>query len=242
MAFVNVGKNPNHIATPMTQSKKADVRAAILEAAFRLFSERGYSETTLPQIAREAGISTANVYVYFRGKLDILFTLYGPWLGDQLDRIEARLARERDPARRIERLLLALWRDLPRASNGFANNVMQALSTSGTLGDYDPALRRLFERRVAGWLAVSLPGGKADASQAARVVLMAFDGFAMNARLPHGLRCNLAMARSVARALGGPATTTTTNNNNKARTGGLLSSGGDEGIRTLDAGFARILP
>lgn len=189
----------------MTQSKKADVRAAILEAAFRLFSERGYSETTLPQIAREAGISSANVYVYFRGKLDILFTLYGPWLEAQLDRIEAALARIDDPARRIERLLLALWRDLPQANSGFANNVMQALSTSGTTGaagDYDPALRRLFERRVAGWLAQALPGGKADAAQAAGVVLMAFDGFAMNAKLPHGLRCTPAMARAVARALG----------------------------------------
>ena len=133
----------------MTQSKKADVRAAILEAAFRLFSERGYSETTLPQIAREAGISSANVYVYFRGKLDILFTLYGPWLEAQLDRIETALARIEDPARRIERLLLALWRDLPQASHGFANNVMQALSTTGASGDYDPALRRLFERRIA---------------------------------------------------------------------------------------------
>ncbi len=187
----------------MTQSKKADVRAAILEAAFRLFSERGYSETTLPQIAREAGISSANVYVYFRGKLDILFTLYGPWLAAQLDRIEAALARVEDPARRIERLLLALWRDLPQASNGFANNVMQALSTTGASGDYDPALRRLFERRVAGWLARALPS-EADAAQVASVALMAFDGFAMNARLPHGLRCTPAIARALARSLHPP--------------------------------------
>ena len=118
MPFVNVGTDPDD-AHAMTQSKKADVRAAILEAAFRLFSERGYSETTLPQIAREAGISSANVYVYFRGKLDILFKRpYGPWLAAQLDRIDLALARIEDPARRIERLLLALWRDLPQASNG----------------------------------------------------------------------------------------------------------------------------
>ena len=81
---------------------------------------------------------------------------------------------------------------------------MQALSTTGAAGDDDPALRRLFERRVAGWLAQALPGGAADAGQAAGVVLMAFDGFAMNARLPHGLRCNQAMARALARSLHPP--------------------------------------
>ena len=36
----------------MTQRKKDDVRTAILEAAFRQFSERSYTETTIAQIAR----------------------------------------------------------------------------------------------------------------------------------------------------------------------------------------------
>ncbi len=114
----------------MAQRKKDEVRAAILDAAFTLFTEQGYSETSIPVIARRAGFSTANVYIYFHSKIDILFTLYEPWLQERLDRFEASIRRIKDPRKRLERILMALWRDLPRESNGFANNVMQAVSTA----------------------------------------------------------------------------------------------------------------
>ena len=43
-------------------------------------------------------MSTANVYVYFSSKLDMLFTIYGPWLQERLDRLERVLARSRTRA------------------------------------------------------------------------------------------------------------------------------------------------
>ena len=179
----------------MVQRKKEGVRDAILEAAFRLFSERGYSETSIPAIAREAGYSTANVYVYFKSKIDILYTLYTPWLEERLDKLERSLRRISDPQERLRRLLLALWRDLPRASNGFANNVMQAVSTSNGSGDYDPRLRQLFQGRVARWIQECLDVTASEGEMLAAVVLMAFDGFAMNVRLVHGVACDAAIAR-----------------------------------------------
>lgn len=185
----------------MVQRKKADVRDAILAAAFRLFSTQGYSETSLPQIAREAGISTANVYVYFSSKLDVLYTLYAPWLTERLDRLERSLARIRDPQARLQRLLLALWRDLPRESNGFANNVMQAVATSSADGDYSPQLREFFQGRVAAWVGDCLGVAEREATLIASVLLMAFDGFAMNVRLVHGVACDARMAELVAQRL-----------------------------------------
>lgn len=186
----------------MSQRKKAGVREAILQAAFRLFSERGYNDTTIPAIAREAGISTANVYVYFGSKIDILFTLYEPWLRERLDRLERSLARVTDSHKRLERLLLAFWRDLPRESNGFANNVMQAVSTSSGSADYSPRLRKLLQGRLARWLQDSI--GEATPRQAALmagVILMAFDGFAINVHLAHGMACNRELARLFSRLL-----------------------------------------
>jgi AcrR family transcriptional regulator len=185
----------------MVQRKKDDVRKAILDAAFQLFSTQGYSATTIPQIAREAGMSTANVYVYFSSKLDMLFTIYGPWLQERLDRLERVLTRIKDPRERFRRLLLALWRELPRESNGFANNVMQAVSTSGADGDYSPELREFFQSRVAGWVRQCLSIDEREATLVASVLLMAFDGFAMNVRLVHGVACNAQMAELVSRLL-----------------------------------------
>jgi AcrR family transcriptional regulator len=180
----------------MAQRKKEEVRDAILEAAFRLFSDQGYSETSIPAIAREAGISTANVYVYFNSKIDMLFTLYAPWLEERLNKVEESLRKVADPQERLRKMLLALWRDLPRESNGFANNVMQAVSTSaGGNGDYSPRLREFFQGRVAAWIQDCLGDTRREAEMIAGVVLMAFDGFAMNARLAHGVACNVELAR-----------------------------------------------
>ncbi|MGE0311427.1 MAG: TetR/AcrR family transcriptional regulator [Lautropia sp.] len=182
----------------MVQRKKAGVRDAILDAAFRLFSEQGYSETAIPAIAREAGYSTANVYVYFDSKIDILFTLYTPWLEERLDRLERTLRRIRTPRERLRRLLLALWCDLPRESNGFANNVMQAVSTSSGNGDYSPRLRQHFQDRIGGWIGDCLDVSAREGEMLATVVLMAFDGFAMNVRLAHGVTCDAEIARVIA--------------------------------------------
>lgn len=185
----------------MAQRKKDGVRSAILEAAFRQFSERGYTETTIPQIAREAGMSTANVYVYFRSKLEILFTLYQPWLDTRLQSLGARLARVASPSERLERLLYALWRELPQADGGFAHNVMQAVVTSGPSAEYSPALRRHFEAHIARWVGPAMGVDKRSAAQVASVVLMTFDGYAMNSRLKGGARCTRATARLLANLL-----------------------------------------
>lgn len=184
----------------MTQRKKEDVREAILQAAFRLFSEQGYSETSLPAIAREADISTGNVYIYFPSKLEILFTLYEPWLMNFLDRLDRSLQRIESRSERLERLLQGLWRDLPRESNGFANNLVQALSTSRS-EQYNPQLRLAVERRVAHWIGDCLAVAPEEAEIVTGVVLMAFDGFAMNYHLAHGAACTTRTVRLFAELL-----------------------------------------
>jgi AcrR family transcriptional regulator len=186
----------------MVQRKKEDVRDAILNAAFDLFSERGYSETSIPRIARRAGISTANVYVYFDSKIEILFTLYSAWLERRLDRMGRSLARVKDPQARLTKLLLTLWRDLPRESNGFANNVIQAVSTSNRNGGYSPRLREDFQVRVAEWILDCLDVTPRESAMIAGVALMAFDGFAINVHLVHGVACDTSIASLFGRLLG----------------------------------------
>ena len=109
---------------------------------------------------------------------------------ERLDKLETAVRRIKDPGKRLERILMALWRDLPRDSNGFANNVMQAVSTSAGSGDYSPRLRVLFQTRVAQWIQSCLQISASEAASIAAVVLMAFDGFAMNVHLAHGVACD----------------------------------------------------
>ena len=177
----------------MAQVKKTAVRDAILNSAFRQFSRRGYEGTTLSQIAAGAGVSTANVYVYFASKLEILYAIYDPWLRERLTSLAAQLERVRDPRRRLLKLLEALWRDIPAERNGFANNVMQAASTASPEEGYNPTLLKWVEESVAAMICSALPPGRCGALgsvEIAHILMMAFDGFVINYHLRPGKHCS----------------------------------------------------
>jgi AcrR family transcriptional regulator len=170
----------------MVQVKKQEVREAILEAAFELFSKRGYLQTSQAQIAQAAGVTTSNLYVYFASKLDILYALAQPWLLGQLDALERKVGRIEQPRRRLEKILTTLWLDMPAAQNGFAHNIMQALATIGPREAYSRELLSALEHRVSSMIMDCLPAQrhallKDDAFT--HLAFMAFDGFVLNHRI-----------------------------------------------------------
>ena len=177
----------------MAQQQKAAVRTAILEAAFELFSEQGYTGATVPQIAATAGVSTANIYVYFRSKLEIVFAIYEPWLRERLQTLEHEIMHIRSPDVRLRRLVTALWRDIPAANNGFTTNIMQAISAGSTEQGYRSDLIRSSEGRVAEMLRRILSDAGAPAvnvDQLAHLMFMAFDGFSINYHLNPWATCS----------------------------------------------------
>jgi AcrR family transcriptional regulator len=64
------------MAEPELTPRAGQTRAAIIEAALRLFRETGYEATTMRAIAREAGVSTGNAYYYFGSKEDLIREFY----------------------------------------------------------------------------------------------------------------------------------------------------------------------
>jgi AcrR family transcriptional regulator len=175
----------------VVQIKKKEIRQAILDAAYKSFSKQGYSATNVANIARTAGVTPATVYVYFPSKIDILFSLYEPWLTKQFDALERSLQRIADPRQRLRKILSALWREIPSADNGFANNMIQAISAANGREGYSPALRLAVEERVAGLLEDCLPAGdRKNARDVANIMLMAFDGYALNFHLKDGAVCS----------------------------------------------------
>lgn len=51
-----------------------DKRTAILRAARRLFGGRHYHSTTIPALAKEAGVAEGTIYNYFSSKEDVAYT------------------------------------------------------------------------------------------------------------------------------------------------------------------------
>ena len=118
----------------MVQRKKPAVREAILAGGLPALLPQGYAATMVADIAQEAGVSPGNVYIYFESKLEILYTIYDPWLRVRIESLESELAAISRRALRLRRLLVALWREIPAEKNGFLNNIMQAISVHEPVG------------------------------------------------------------------------------------------------------------
>ncbi|UWQ24195.1 TetR/AcrR family transcriptional regulator [Leisingera aquaemixtae] len=62
-------------------------RAQILKSAAKVFAEAGYDRASMTQLARECGISKANIYHYYDSKDAVLFGLLDTYLSDLRDRV-----------------------------------------------------------------------------------------------------------------------------------------------------------
>ncbi|MGE5457477.1 MAG: TetR/AcrR family transcriptional regulator [Methanococcaceae archaeon] len=59
-----------------------DKRTAIIEAALKLFTERGFQGTSTAQISKEAGVATGTLFNYFPTKEYLINSLYFEVKGD----------------------------------------------------------------------------------------------------------------------------------------------------------------
>jgi AcrR family transcriptional regulator len=57
-------------------AKAEETRGRIVDAALRLFREKGFDETTMRDVAAEAGMATGAAYYYFRSKEELVMALY----------------------------------------------------------------------------------------------------------------------------------------------------------------------
>jgi len=171
----------------MAQVKKSEIRDAIIDGAYRLFRAQGYLGTSMADIGRSAGVVPSHIYVYFSSKFEIFYAVYEPWLKQRLARLERQLAGIEKPEERVSLILETIWLKLPAEDNGFANNLMQAVSTAGKAEKYRSDLLLRCEAHLTELLRTSVPenrAGMVENGRLAHILLMAFDGFVVR----HNLR------------------------------------------------------
>jgi AcrR family transcriptional regulator len=144
-------------SSPRRQELAAINRRAILEAAFELFTTRGYRETSVAEIARRARVSVDTLYAAVGRKPELLLAVHDMVLGDMelgessrpLAASERRYVKaigaESTAAGKLRVYADALGRLLPRVAP-LSNALREA-------GSSDPACRRVWvsidERRAA---------------------------------------------------------------------------------------------
>jgi len=77
-------------AAPLERNRQSrDKRKAILDAAVKVFAEKGYHGSRVSDIASEAGIAYGLVYHYFKNKEEILDTIFEEHWSGFLEAVEA---------------------------------------------------------------------------------------------------------------------------------------------------------
>lgn len=169
----------------MARVKNEAVREAILAAATREFTENGYINTTISRIARTAGTSPSNVYVYFTSKVEIAIAVYEPWYMKRITELGDKVCRSSTPEKKVSKLIDGLFRDI--ASQGYTIILVQALATAGPADQYRPDLLKWTEARIAEMIKdISAAGSQWTEHQAralAHILMLIFDGIAVRRNL-----------------------------------------------------------
>lgn len=106
--------------------KSAHSRAQILDAAAQLFRRQGYSETTLRQIAKAAGMQAGSIYYHFGSKDEIVDEVLATGMKDIYKLVEktvATLGAEASYRERIERGMIAHLDLLLTKGDYFSSNI-----------------------------------------------------------------------------------------------------------------------
>jgi TetR/AcrR family fatty acid metabolism transcriptional regulator len=84
----------------------------IIQAAVRVFARKGYYNSRVADIAREAGIAAGTIYLYFKTKDDILVTLFREKMAEFVEALRKAIAGEPDAASKVRRLVSLHFRML----------------------------------------------------------------------------------------------------------------------------------
>lgn len=84
---------------------KKDGKQKILDAAFLLFSDRGFDAVSIRDIADQAGLSNPALYQHFKSKLELGEALYLSCYQDQNDELNRRLKPEISPLEKLDTLI-----------------------------------------------------------------------------------------------------------------------------------------
>ena len=148
-----------------------DRRRRILDAAVRVFAQRGYHRARVGDIATEAGVAHGLLYHYFSSKDEVLETVFRDNFGALLERFRAVEASDEPAADKlagIAKILLRTWRNDPDLVTVMVRDVARSARLQEQVGEVREAFaivqlvveqgqaegsfRRDLDARLASWI------------------------------------------------------------------------------------------
>ena len=105
-SFMSVvaARRPRQLSSRPDKVEKPDKRDTILRAAIDTFAARGYFTAQVADVAKAAGIAAGTVYLYFRGKDDLLVSIFERTMREAIAEGRASVAAIEDPIERLREI------------------------------------------------------------------------------------------------------------------------------------------
>ncbi|MEX0303686.1 MAG: TetR/AcrR family transcriptional regulator [Leisingera sp.] len=127
-------------------------RAQILKSAAKVFAEAGYDRASMTQLARECGISKANIYHYYDSKDAVLFGLLDTYLSDLRDRVCSVELDGYGPDDRLRRIV----GEIMLAYQGADHEHQVQIGAMGALPEEQQKLLRAYQREMVQFVSDAL--------------------------------------------------------------------------------------
>jgi TetR/AcrR family fatty acid metabolism transcriptional regulator len=89
------------VRAAVSRSDKGDKRDALLRAAIETFAATGFFNAQVADVARTAGVAAGTVYLYFRGKDDLLISIFEKTMKEAIAAGRESVAGIADPLARL---------------------------------------------------------------------------------------------------------------------------------------------
>ena len=85
--------------------KKLPKRQRIIEAAIKVFSENGFYNSTVADVASKADVADGTIYLYFKNKDDLLISIFEYSMDIFIQASEEKLKITEDPKEKLEKFI-----------------------------------------------------------------------------------------------------------------------------------------
>lgn len=127
----------------------ATVRPDIIEAATRIFSERGYHAASMAEIADAVGIRKASLYHHVRKKEDLLFAIHESLIDELIAETMTVSSSSDSPGEKVRDLLHVTMRFIARNREGVTVFLSERHAVTGERWQALVIKRDFYERMVS---------------------------------------------------------------------------------------------
>jgi TetR/AcrR family transcriptional regulator, cholesterol catabolism regulator len=138
---------PSQPQAAIRNQRQDNRRTQLLDAAARLFAERGYHATSMRDIAKEVGMLSGSIYYHFESKEEMLLAVYELGVERVAQGVDAAVALKTDPWERLEAACTAHLQALVAFPDYTKVMIGTRPDDAGAIGPRVRDLRRDYEAR-----------------------------------------------------------------------------------------------